>query len=321
MANNSILTYLPSGWTEERYKNAADDDWETLYEEVRFIHKIKNCAPQPYASRVNKASQKEAELLFEREIAEKEAASRATHQSLKDTMMARAEAAGAPPPQFSSETDQVERLPQEHALVKMVEDNNWNDFGFVLFRTYFGDEQLWERFRDLWDPLLQHGFDVAPASKGLERVRDKLLIKIVDDEMTDGVKAEGVASAYRLFTEDEDELDEDERLEPGLKTRMCLFVDEQCMCSVTTPSPGTRPYVKAVDVELGSTTQQRPGAVFRVAIKDLVTHFYPALWLSDIVDIADLRPLKEDQVWSRLSLSVYGSVHQEKLHRAMRIAQ
>lgn len=35
MANNSILTYLPNGWTEERYKNATDDDWETLSEEVR----------------------------------------------------------------------------------------------------------------------------------------------------------------------------------------------------------------------------------------------------------------------------------------------
>lgn len=116
-------------------------------------------------------------------------------------------------------------------------------------------------------------------------------------------------------------MDEDERLEPGLKTRMCLFVDEQCMRSVTTPSPSTPPYVKAVDVELGSTTQQRPGAISRVSIKDLVTHFYPALWLSDIADIADLRPLKEDQVWSRLSLSVYGSVQQEQLHRAMGIEQ
>ncbi|KAH0011088.1 hypothetical protein KCU78_g10144, partial [Aureobasidium melanogenum] len=235
-------------------------------------------------------------------------------------MMARAEAAGAPPPQFSSETDLVEP-PQQHALVELVEENHWNYFGFVMFRTYFGDEQLWEQFRDLWDPLLQHGFDVAPASKGLDRVRHKLLIKIVDDEMTDGAKAEGVASAYRLFTEDEEEVDEDEKLEPGLKTRMCLFVDEQCMHSVTTPSPGTPPYVKAVDVGLGSTTQPRSGAVFRVAIKDLVTHFYPALWLSDIADIADLRPLKEDQVWIRLSLSVYGSVQQEKLHMAMGIEQ
>lgn len=261
---------------------------------------------------------KEAELLFQREIAEKEAVSRATHESFRNTMIAKAQAAGAPLPHFPSETNQVEPPPhQQHALVTMVEENDWDDFGFVVFRTYFGDEQLWEEFRDSWDPLLQHGFDVAPASMGLDRVRDKLLMKIVDDEMTDGANAEGVASAYRLFTEDEDELDEDEKLEPGLKTRMCLFIDEQCMRSVTTPSLGTSPFVKAVDVGLGSAIQQRPGAEFRVAIKDLATHFYPALWLPDIADVADLRPLKEDHVWTRLSLSVYGSLQQEKLGRTM----
>ncbi|KAH0343199.1 hypothetical protein KCU81_g5333, partial [Aureobasidium melanogenum] len=284
MANNSILTYLPNGWTEERYKNATDDDWETLSEE-------------------------EAELLWERE---KEAASKATHQAFKNTIMAEAGTAGAPPSQFLSEVE-----PPQHALINLVEENNWEDFGFVVFRTCFGDEQLWEAFRELWDPLLQHGFDVAPTSKGFDRVRDKLLMKVVDDEMTENAKAEGVAAAYRLFTKDEDELDEDEILEPGLKTRMCLFVDEECMHSVTTPKPGIPPFVKAVDVDLGSKTQQRPGAVFRVAIKDLATHFYPALWLPDIVDAADLRPLREDQVWTRLSLSVYGSIEQEKLDRTL----
>lgn len=30
MAKDSVLTYLPTGWTEERYKNATDDDWEML---------------------------------------------------------------------------------------------------------------------------------------------------------------------------------------------------------------------------------------------------------------------------------------------------
>lgn len=258
---------------------------------------------------------KEAELLWAREIAEKRAASKAAHRSFRKILMAKAEAAGAPPPQFPSEPTQGES--QQHALVNLVEDNNWDDFGFLVFRTYFGDEQLWEAFRELWDPLLQHGFDVAPTSKGLDRVRDKLLMKVVDDEMTENAKAEGVAAAYRLFTEDEDELDEDEILEPGLKTKMCLFVDEECMRSVTTPKLGIPPFVKAVDVDLGSKTQQRPGAVFRVAIKDLATQFYPALCLADIVDVADLRPLREDSVWTRLSLSVYGATQQEKLDRTL----
>jgi hypothetical protein len=224
-------------------------------------------------------------------------------------MIAKAQDAGAPPPEFSSEVDDSE----PHFLVKLVEENGWEDFGFLVFRTYFGNDELWKQFIEQWDPILQHGFEVADESDGLDQIRDKLLMKTVDDDMTDGASAEGVTAAYRLFTEDEDELDEDEKLEPGLRTRMCLFVDEDCMRSVVEPSPDIPPFVKAVDVELGATTQQRPGAMFRVAVKDLVTHFYPALLLSDITDIAELRPLKEDEVWTRLSLSFYGNVQQTQL--------
>jgi hypothetical protein len=231
------------------------------------------------------------------------------HQAFKNGMIAKAQAAGAPPPEFSSETDDLE----PHFLVKLLEENGWEDFGFLVFRTYFGNDELWKQFRGQWDPILQHGFDAADESERLDRIRDKLLMKTVDDDMTDGVSAEGVAAAYRLFTEDEDELNKDEKLEPGLRTRMCLFVDEACMRSVVEPGTDIPPFVKAVDVELGTTTQQRPGATFRVAVKDLVTHFYPALLLSDITDIAELRPVKEDEVWTRLSLSFYGHVQQIEL--------
>ncbi|KAG9758781.1 hypothetical protein KCU73_g3723, partial [Aureobasidium melanogenum] len=216
----------------------------------------------------------EAELLFKREIAEKESVSKMVRQAFQSTMMAKAQAAGAPPSELPFRDEGVE----PHHLVKLIEENDWNHFGFVVFRTYFGDEALWEGFREAWDPILQYGFDMALASEGLERIRDKLLMKTVDDELTDGASAEGVASAYRLFTEDEDDVEEDEKLEPGLRTRMCLFVDQECMRSLMEPKAGTPPFVKAVDVELGSTTQQRPGATFKVAIKDLVTHFYPALF-------------------------------------------
>lgn len=34
MADNPILSYLPPGWTEEKYKNASDADYEALTEEV-----------------------------------------------------------------------------------------------------------------------------------------------------------------------------------------------------------------------------------------------------------------------------------------------
>lgn len=223
-------------------------------------------------------------------------------QAFKDSLTAKAQAAGAPPPEFSPDPS----APESRFLIKLVEENKWEDFGFLVFRTYFGNERLWEQFRESWDPILQQGFDAGDETEGLDGIRDKLLMKIVDDDLTKDASAEGVAFAYRLFTENEDELEEDEKLEPGLRTRMCLFVDEECMRSVVEPSSGILPFVKTVDVELGATTQQRSGAAFKVAVKDLVTHFYPALCLSEIDDVAELRPVGSSQVWTRLSLSVYG---------------
>jgi len=202
-------------------------------------------------------------------------------------------------------------------LVKLVEENKWEDFGFLIFRTYFGDDTLWQQFRKSWDSISEHGFETADESEGLERIRERLFMKFVDDDITDGTSAEGVAFAYRLFTEDEEELDEDERLEPGLRTRMCLFVDEECMRSVSEPDPSIPFFVKAVDVELGAATQQRPGASFRVAVKDVITEFYPALHLSGITDVSELRPLKENDVWTRLSLSFYGQLKQIELQQIL----
>jgi hypothetical protein len=228
-------------------------------------------------------------------------------------MIAKAQAAGAPPPGFFPEADGSE----PDFLVKLVEENEWEDFGFLVFRTYFGNDTLWKQFRESWDSLLEHGFDTADKSEGFDRIRDKLFMKTVDDDITNGTSAEGVAFAYRLFAEDEDELEEDEKLEPGLRTRMCLYVDEECMRSVVEPGSNTPPFIKAVDVELGAATQQRPGATFRVAVKDLVTRFYPALHLSEITDVADLRPLRDDEVWTRLCLSFYGHVQQTELQHIL----
>jgi hypothetical protein len=40
MAKDTVLTYLPTGWTEEKYKNSTDDDWEDLPEHVILWYDI-----------------------------------------------------------------------------------------------------------------------------------------------------------------------------------------------------------------------------------------------------------------------------------------
>ncbi|CAD0114096.1 unnamed protein product, partial [Aureobasidium uvarum] len=203
-----------------------------------------------------------------------------------------------------------------HFLVKLVEDAGWDDFGFLVFRTHFDDDNLWNQFRDLWDPILQQGMDAAPASAGLERIREKLCMKMVDDDALNDKFPKDVAFAYRLCEDDED-LDEDEILELGLRTRMCLFVDEECMRSVTEPKSNVPPFVKAVDVSLGETLSRSQNAVFKVAIKSLVMDFYPSLVLPGIEDVTRLYPNSENEIWTDLSQTLHGEDEWRKLKKIM----
>ncbi|KAI7245834.1 hypothetical protein KC365_g43 [Hortaea werneckii] len=84
-------------------------------------------------------------------------------------------------------------------------------------------------------------------------------MRIVSDEALEDQRPEGVARAYRTCMEEEDERegseDEDDgwgdRIEPGLTTSMCLFVDGECIRSVVEETAGSTPFVKAVDATLG----------------------------------------------------------------------
>src|SRR5436189_2074541 len=66
-------------------------------------------------------------------------------------------ARGAAPIQLPSEDEEVAASGGVHALIRLVERAGWDDFGFLVFRTDYRDEALWERFLDEWDPTLQGG--------------------------------------------------------------------------------------------------------------------------------------------------------------------
>lgn len=80
-----------------------------------------------------------------------------------------------------------------HPLVKQVESSGFQDFGFILFRTDYSNEARWQRFVEEYDPLLQRGMDNASPESGIDRIRDKLFIKIVDDDVLDSSSPADVA--------------------------------------------------------------------------------------------------------------------------------
>lgn len=186
----------------------------------------------------------------------------------------------------TSPSDKVDALPVE-PTERAADTEDW---GFIMFRTDYRDEALWERFLDEYDPILQEGMARAPApasTAGVERVREKLYMKIVSDDCLANKGPAEVALAYRMLGEDDD-------LEPGLQTKMCLMVDEDCMRSVTERRPNTPPFVKAVDVTLGENQDLGYPGFFKVAISSLVTEFYPALARCEYT--SQLRPSYND-IW------------------------
>lgn len=162
-------------------------------------------------------------------------------------------------------------------LVDLVEDEGWSDFGFLLFRTHYSDEKLWEAFLEAKDQLLTETINNAPSESGLSRITDRMYLKQVSNEALRDIMPEQVAIAYRSLEEAEGEGESSEdKIEPGLRTNVCLMVDEECMRSVLEwREAGDRsvPFVKAVDVMLGEEELSYSG-VFRVAISSLFTEFY-----------------------------------------------
>lgn len=94
---------------------------------------------------------------------------------------------------------------------------------------------------------------------------------------------------------DDDDVSPD--LEPGLRTSMCLMVDEECMRSVVERTPDSTPFLKAVDPLLATDQELDYPGVFKVSIASLITKFYPALseYTPD-----ELAPKTEDGIWTEL---------------------
>src|SRR5215471_16632929 len=81
-------------------------------------------------------------------------------------------ARGAAPIKLPSEDEGAAASGGVHALVRLVEQAGWDNFGFLVFRTDYRDEGLWERFHEEWEPILQEGLDAAsPADLDVEGIR------------------------------------------------------------------------------------------------------------------------------------------------------
>lgn len=112
------------------------------------------------------------------------------HEELTRYMESRNEQAvslGPPLPASSAGvgTDVVTKQPPS-PLVQTLRDRNFPAWGFVLVRAYYASESRWQAFQARLDALCDEQLD-QEAGEGLQRVKESLEFKMIEDPRLAGV--------------------------------------------------------------------------------------------------------------------------------------
>lgn len=85
-------------------------------------------------------------------------------------------------------------LPTGSQLVEVVEREGFGaDWGFVLFRLDYGDEESWERFEEAFNDLLEKSIvEDEKGSMGIGRIEQGLMVKMVVDPQLEEAGMEDV---------------------------------------------------------------------------------------------------------------------------------
>lgn len=178
-----------------------------------------------------------------------------------------------------------ERPPQpaEHenrdAVVQVVEDGNYDTFGFTLARMDYSDDEEWEKYVQEADELIQR---TLANYEGGERIVDKVMLLIADDRET--LEHEDLLQALAYHHA----LLEEGNVEPGVQTSMILVADKPAIDSLLHPTEGEKPWVWAADLTHGFgcerydiphvdfTSDEYPG-FFRVTLEAAYAELWPFL--------------------------------------------
>ncbi|KAJ6780673.1 hypothetical protein PWT90_01333 [Aphanocladium album] len=291
MAGPSLLMYLPPGWTEATYQNATSKEYNALPEEQlqklmdRKVEETRQKANQIIQdARTWRATQGMSTLTVDGGVQPLHAAVAAA-------------ASGSGPVDVSLENMQL--------LVHRVEAAEWAEIGFLVFRTFYKDEALWENFQQRFGEVVDGGIVAAPPDSGLTRISNRVKLPLVSDYALVDLGPGGIAHIYRDSVsnldsdsdeEEEEHDDQDDQdsegshlasLDPGLRMPMCIMVDEECLLSMRRDGGADAvPFVKAVDVRLATNKELHYAGSFKVAVRALMSHFYAALQFYEPREIA-----------------------------------
>ncbi|OQD69000.1 hypothetical protein PENPOL_c002G07085 [Penicillium polonicum] len=232
------MSYLPPGWTLERLQTATVDDLRQIPEDR--LHEI------------------DESLIPIENVPVRLVIGRAIHNEHRRKVRAER---GLPPapgvPLFEKNDDPV---------VEVVERGGFDDFGFIVFRTDYSDEQRWEQWHKEFQRIIEASIERASGGKKIEA---KCFMPTYEDEDMAGATHEEILQEYSGYRETEGVL-------PGLDTGMCLVVDSAVIDSITTD----KPWIYVLDLSFDHENQLADGeypGYFRVAVESVITELYPML--------------------------------------------
>lgn len=141
-----------------------------------------------------RVSQSISEQFNEKTPAQRKAEMHASRRAKQNALREREGLPLLPPAAAESAAQGAVEAKTKSQLVEVVERNGWqSDFGFVLFRTDYTDEDVWERFEEVFNNLVDES--VAAEVKGEERkwVEEGVMVKMVVDDALEGAQAGDVA--------------------------------------------------------------------------------------------------------------------------------
>ncbi|KAG9563621.1 hypothetical protein KCU71_g6667, partial [Aureobasidium melanogenum] len=167
--------------------------------------------------------------------------------------------------------------PDVDAVVQVVEEAGYDDFGFAIVRLDYTDEEEWERWKGIFDTVQDQSVDEC---LGGAKIKDKLLTMFVEDEELQGTGWHGAVSYFS-------DLRANDQVPEGLDTPIILVADEFSITSLLHPTSNVKPWIWAVDLShdwvIGDVppvavtpTDIYPG-YFRVALEAVIPELWPLL--------------------------------------------
>lgn len=164
-------------------------------------------------------------------------------------------------------------------LAQVVGDAGFEDFGFLVIRTAYGEESVWEQWAEKFNNMIESS---VMEHAGAGDVINKLMMAMIDDEELQGASWTGVQIFF-------DDCKESDMVPPGADVGFCLAVDQEAMNSLLHPKADEDPWVWAVDTEYDFEDTEAQNAAnaypgfFKVAVTSVVTQFWPTIAGSEII--------------------------------------